>query len=204
MANLNSLLGEDVNLGVPDADGLVWKQLRTKGGKDFQVGWRHSDAKATFERQIKDGHPTRGLVKADDGHLDAGVTAAATEATSLKAASTSPPDYGFVPVNWTVGNDDWIDTDQAVKDEGVKRYKLYFNGHPNVYSYTLEFTNTKGWSYHFIDDAEKHDCYGVETWVNGDHWVKYNSDSPTIKFVKEGGYCKIVLSPHPRTSTSER
>ncbi|KAF9256754.1 hypothetical protein L218DRAFT_175488 [Marasmius fiardii PR-910] len=153
--------------GPPDANGKVWKRMQSKGGKDFEFGCKESDLKQAIE--------TYGT------ESDISIPATATIQKAYAADN-----HGWVPVNWKVGDDKWIATDQAVEDEGISQYQLYFNGHPNVYDYTLEFTNTKGWSYHFIDDTQ--DCYGCDTWRDCDHYIKYNSAQPTIKFVKQGAY----------------
>ncbi|KAF9256753.1 hypothetical protein L218DRAFT_966027 [Marasmius fiardii PR-910] len=142
--------------GPPDANGMVWKRMQSKGGKDFELGLKESDLKQAIE-----AHGT-----------ESDISIPAT-ATIQKAYAVNPDDLGWVPVNWTVGDDKWIYTDQAVQDEGIEKYQLYFNGHPNIFDYTLEFKNTKGWSFHFLDDTQ--DCYGCETIFNGEHQFKYNS-----------------------------
>lgn len=181
------------NTSVPDANGIVWRQLKSKDGKDFEIGWKHLDS----QKPNAPGQPLineHDVVNADDIHHDNIVPVAAMMASdkNLKVTVANPEDHGWIPVNWPVGDDKWIDTDQSVKDEGISRYCLYFNGHPNVDSYTLEFTNTKGWSFHFIDDTK--DVYSIDTVWNSDHWLKYNSEQPTIKFVKEGSYGKSHLT----------
>ncbi|KAF9256076.1 hypothetical protein L218DRAFT_966646 [Marasmius fiardii PR-910] len=142
-----------ISFGPPDANGMVWKRMQSKGGKDFELGLKASDLKQAIEAH----------------GIESDISIPATAAIQ-KAYAVNPDDLGWVPVNWT----------------GIEKYQLYFNGHPNIFDYTLEFKNTKGWSFHFLDDTQ--DCYGCETIFNGKHQFKYNSAQPTTKFVKEGAY----------------
>lgn len=96
-------------------------------------------------------------------------------------ASGEPIESGSpIPVYWEVGNDTWKSTTGEVLGRGIRRYRLYPNG--PVYSYILEFTNTQGYSFTFWDESE--DYYKVTTIINGNHYVKYNSDKPTIIYVQ--------------------
>lgn len=170
------------DLSAPDSNGIVWKKLKSSSGKDFEVGYKHEDLQnknALLEKQKKEGHYDASHANIDSAHENIAAINA--------AASSNSSNYGLVPVDWKVGDDKWIETDQASKNEGITRYKLYFNGHPNISSYTLEFTNTGGWSYHFIDsNEEKPEMYSIATIINGNHYLKYTSDYPTIRFFKKG------------------
>ncbi|KAH6640219.1 hypothetical protein F5144DRAFT_559679 [Chaetomium tenue] len=181
MAHTGPFHPPDTELGVPDLNGMVWKQLKTKNGRDYHVGWRYSDAEAARALMAEDGRPSPVLQNTDDDDHD--VTGAARAANAREKVDCTKK--GFVCVNWPVGDDKWIDASQAVKDIGCSRYKLYFNGHPNNYDYTLEFTNTTGWDFCFVDEDDPNDCYHVGTFWNCDHWVKYNSKKPTILAVRQ-------------------
>ncbi|KAF9262701.1 hypothetical protein L218DRAFT_960182, partial [Marasmius fiardii PR-910] len=148
---------------------------------DFEFGLKESHLKEAIE-----AHATGKTPPGPQAPIASDIQVPATATIQLKAAAVNPEDHGWIPVNWKVGDAKWADADQATKDEGVSRYQLYYNGHPNVYDYTLEFTNTKGWSFHFLDDTK--DCYSCDTALNRDHYIKYNSKEPTIKFVKEGAH----------------
>ncbi|KAI0820121.1 hypothetical protein BC628DRAFT_930669 [Trametes gibbosa] len=65
---------------------------------------------------------------------------------------------------------------------GISQYRLYYNGPPNIYSYTLDFENTANWRFYFKDASG--DIYEVGTWINGFHHLKYNSDQPTIVAIR--------------------
>ncbi|KAF9262690.1 hypothetical protein L218DRAFT_1000569 [Marasmius fiardii PR-910] len=167
------------DFGPPDANGLVWKRCKSAGGKDFEFGLKESDLKQAIEAHATKS-PSSPPIASD---LQIPVTAA------VQKAAADPEDQGWIPVNWKVGEAVWIDTDQATKDEGVSQYQLWKStAYPSseFYAYMLWFTNTKGWCFHFLDDT--HDCYNCSTIRNGEHYIKYNSDEPTIKFVKEGSY----------------
>ncbi|KAK4445465.1 hypothetical protein QBC34DRAFT_441682 [Podospora aff. communis PSN243] len=141
---------------LPDNNGIIWTTRKTKDGKDFLHGWKR---------------PVEGT--------DLGLAQGVQREDNPVDPEADNRENDDLPV---VGDEKWIATDPAVQDQGISRYALYFNGHPNVYSYTLDFTNTKGWSFSFIDESG--DKYGVTTIQNGDHYLKYNSTAPTIKFVQ--------------------
>lgn len=82
-----------------------------------------------------------------------------------------------ITVNWTVdnGSETWNNTsDEVKKTTGITRYRLLS---PNgFYRYRLEFTNVENYNYTFSDETG--DTYGVNTWSNGDHSVRYDSQKP--------------------------
>jgi len=83
-------------------------------------------------------------------------------------------------VYWPVGNQDWKPTTLGVQTSvNILRYRLYENS--GVYSYVLEFTNNRHWLFHFWDQTNE--VYEVETYRNGDHYLRYSSRSPAIHFV---------------------
>ncbi|KAK6543025.1 hypothetical protein TWF694_006955 [Orbilia ellipsospora] len=141
----------------PDANGIAWKKLKSKYGKDFEYGCKLADLR----------YPNTNIQTNHD---------------EMRVQSGSTNDLIRLPwidVNWPVNeNDRWERTSPEVASRGIMGYSLYFNGHPNVYDYTLDFRNTKGWAFHFKDETG--DIYRVATWRNGIHYLKYNSRKPTI------------------------
>ena len=85
---------------------------------------------------------------------------------------------GTVAVNWPVGDDTWKPVTNVL---GISQYKVHDN-RPSVYDYRLEFINTATWDFKFWDEAG--DSYRVNTYSIGDHFVRYNSNQPTIKIVE--------------------
>ncbi|KAF8890167.1 hypothetical protein BD779DRAFT_1438826, partial [Infundibulicybe gibba] len=88
---------------------------------------------------------------------------------------------GGIFVHWPVGNATWKPSGPGVEAAtGVSRYKLVRTpGSP--WDYRLDFTNVWGWFFVFADESG--DDYQVNALVKGDHYVRYNSDKPTIVYV---------------------
>ena len=189
------------SLSAPDENGIVWRKLKSSSGKDFEVGNRLSDLVAAVEA-LKSGTKaeSNGAVPpkvADDSEQDLSSTTTAngTDAPATKATTaTTTNEYSddasiriladnWTGVYWPVGDGKWKITSPAVQGIGISRYRLYYNGNPNLYDYTLDFTNTKGWGFNFKDEGNE--VYSVSTILNGDHWLKYNSDHPTIIGVRQ-------------------
>jgi hypothetical protein len=88
-----------------------------------------------------------------------------------------------IAVSWPVTiNSDWILTSGDVKSRAaITQYALYkYNG--STYDYKLYFTNTEHYNYLFYDETG--DSYRVNTYRNGDHFVRYNSEEPKIVYIK--------------------
>ncbi|KAG8700096.1 hypothetical protein FRC08_004927 [Ceratobasidium sp. 394] len=87
------------------------------------------------------------------------------------------------PVDWPVGQEgEWVATTPDVEaTTAISRYNLYANSGGGEYAYTLWFTNNAHYDYWFKDASG--DSYQVNTFVDGDHWVEYNSPNPTILLV---------------------
>jgi hypothetical protein len=64
---------------------------------------------------------------------------------------------------------------------GISRYKLYSNTLPNPYPYTFAFTNTKASEFQF--EISSCGIFSVSVLINGDHWVNYSCEPPTIVHV---------------------
>lgn len=88
---------------------------------------------------------------------------------------------GFhIDVNWPVGDASWKyfkEGDKEFDVAAIHRYTLHRYSGP-TYDYILEFSNDKHYNYAFCDEGG--DIYTCNTFRNGDHFVRYNSDKPTI------------------------
>lgn len=111
------------------------------------------------------------------------------EEDALKDASHS---YGnleskstfFQEVDWPVENPQtWVTiTSEEIETTEITRYSLSDNYRMSYYDYRLLFTNLKHYDYYFVD--EDGDIYECNTYRNGNHYIRYNSNKPTIKMVK--------------------
>jgi len=88
-------------------------------------------------------------------------------------------DFG-ITVNWPVGGG-WTQTTEDVKTTAAITQYNIAEVDGDTYKYTLEFTNTDTYDYKFFDQTG--DSYGVNTWQNRTHYVKYNSEKPTIVYI---------------------
>lgn len=85
-----------------------------------------------------------------------------------------------ISVNWPVSDSSWKNTDAAVQSRAaITRYALW--KYDGLYTYKLMFTNTEHYNYYFYDETG--DSYQVNTYRNGDHYVRYGSDSPNIVYI---------------------
>ena len=94
----------------------------------------------------------------------------------------SKKDFG-ITVYWTPSpKDNWIPTaGDVIKIAAIDKYSLFeYNG--RTYKYKLSFVNTEHYDYKFFDGTG--DSYRCNTYRNGSHTVYYNSDDPTIKYIK--------------------
>jgi len=88
--------------------------------------------------------------------------------------ATSP----FFRVNWPVGDDTWKWTSGKLNRDWISRYKLHDN-RPSIYDYRLDITSVaRPVTYKFMD--ETYDTYSLSVFLEGDHYVRYNSEKPTI------------------------
>jgi hypothetical protein len=80
-------------------------------------------------------------------------------------------------VKWPVGQSLWTTTSSEVQDiAAITEYQLYeYNG---FWKYVLHFKNTLTYDYQFKDESG--DVYRCDTFVTGDHYIRYDSDQPTI------------------------
>lgn len=103
------------------------------------------------------------------------VSGAATDEGEPDRPRDGPP----IAVDWPVGDDTWKDVDTGAK--GITRYKLHSNS-PSIWKYRLDFSNVRTGPFVFFDESG--DGYKVSTYQIGDHYVRYNSPRPTIKWVQ--------------------
>lgn len=145
------------SLSVIDESRFEWKTLKSKNGASFKVG-----------RPKSDGGVTGGNIKA-----------AAAAVGILRPAKNN---FG-ISVNWPVEYNAWKSpTDDQTKVSAITGYCLETTGTLlEPYKYILHFINTEHYDYKFTD--ESNDVYEVDTWSNGNHYVQYNSDQPTIIYV---------------------
>lgn len=90
-----------------------------------------------------------------------------------------------VKVSWSVGAaGEWIETsDEIRKQTGITRYCLCKQDDPTShYQYILYIQNTEHYCYYFYDQTD--DSYKLDTFRNGQHYVRYNSKQPTIVRIK--------------------
>lgn len=134
-----------------DKEGVVWRKVKASNGSDFEIGNRLEDIIQAVEDLKQRGQDNTGKIQQVD-----------KEQQHLR-------------------DDTWTDASQAAKDIGISQWRLYFNGHPNLYSYTLDFKNTKAWSFDFEDACNM--VYTCSTVLNGEHYIKSNSDCKPIAIV---------------------
>jgi len=141
-----------------DDDGIEWTQAISQNGRRFEIGIKKSEHSKERPSEVATEEENQVLMTDPQGRAS-----------------------DWTKVNWRVGDDTWNDTTGSISSI-ITRYKLYYNGFPNIYSYTLEFSNKLYSEFFFMDESG--DKYQVVTWRDGDHWLKYNSDKPTIVSVR--------------------
>ncbi|KAI0757517.1 hypothetical protein C8Q80DRAFT_1265426 [Daedaleopsis nitida] len=147
-------------------DNFEVKQAVSQNGVPFEVIARKKEIPAESESAAED-------------------TPAASEAETVASlgnfADINVPYWKAA--NWSVGDNKWVKTANTPAAEVcITQYKLYYNGCPNIFSYTLDFTVTSDGECSFMDETG--DVYNVSIVYPGDHSVKYNSDKPTVVAVK--------------------
>ena len=103
------------------------------------------------------------------------------EASDEAAFAPAPTKSNFgICLNWIVGDCGWKQTAGNVQaTASITSYALCPN--TGAWKYILYFVNTQHYNYYFYDQTG--DYYQVNTFRNGSHYVRYNSDKPTIVFV---------------------
>jgi len=88
-------------------------------------------------------------------------------------------------VYWEVAYDGgWREAEPDVQALGISRYRLTEPVGQWFFQYKLEFTNTSGWLFKFLDASGAYN--DKLTVFNGDHSIEYNSPSPAIYVVQQG------------------
>src|SRR4051794_7196849 len=134
-------------------NAIIWEEFTSAKGKKYEVGHLAEPGNANG------GRPGQEVKKTDFG----------------------------IACNWPVGDNSWITTDADFHTtSAISRYKLHSNdaaAREDVggYAYRLEFSNEEHYDYHFYD--QEGDSYRCNTFSNTDHFVRYNSDRPTIAYV---------------------
>jgi len=99
------------------------------------------------------------------------------DAASNKGLGKS--DFGIC-VSWPVGTDRYKNTTPKVDSvASISRYALY-DQNGTIYKYILYFTNSQRYNYYFYDETGDH--YQVNTFRDGNHYVRFNSNKPNITF----------------------
>ena len=108
------------------------------------------------------------------------------EEENVVAAKVGKAKENFgIDVNWPVNNSSWVDVPENVATiTGIRKYKLWkcnaING-----NYCLQIYNdvTHDYSYDYCFYDETGDGYSLNTYLNREHYVQYDSTKPTILFI---------------------
>lgn len=117
----------------------------------------------------------------EKGHkFEVGFPTGAVQQEQTQDAALTKTDFG-ISVIWPVGDSSWKNTDSNTRTTAaITRYTLY--QYDGFYKYMLYFTNTEHYDYYFYDETG--DRYEVNTYRNGDHYVRYDSNKPEIIYIK--------------------
>jgi hypothetical protein len=85
-----------------------------------------------------------------------------------------------IPVYWLVGDNTWKPTSGEVLGRCITRYSLFRNS--GYYDNILYITNNQRRVFWFWDETG--DYYEIDTYLERDHYVRYNSNQPTIRWVQ--------------------
>ena len=130
----------------------IWKEFTNKNGKKFRVG---------YPKEL--------------GYTEENIDAEIAQ----KKESESEVNASWVSVYWVPEeNASWHKPKKAVREKGIREYKLTKKTRVTAYMYKLEFINTKGWYFDFMDESG--DEYHIVTPRNGYHYINYNSTDPII------------------------
>lgn len=101
----------------------------------------------------------------------------ATLQTEMSDLAATPS--GYEALLWVPGQHGYISP--GAEKLGIMNGYVSHDRGP-VYSYRINFYNSRGWGFTFID--ETNDTYYCSTVRNGWHYIDYNSDKGTIVGVK--------------------
>lgn len=144
-------------------DGIEWTKAMSKNGVPFEVGINRTQVTGASLSPLS----LRDMLKkySQDHQKE------------FKGRSVLQT-YKY-PVNWPVGDDTWKQSPALLAFDWIPQYKLHDNG-ASIYSYRLDFTSKTGGSIHYYFYDESGDYYRVFVVLSGDHYVRYNSNQPTI------------------------
>lgn len=94
-------------------------------------------------------------------------------ADELSNGPAIPP--GYQALNWEPGKSGY--TSPGAESIGIANGYVSNDRGP-IYAYRINFYNSKGWHFKFIDESG--DVYNITTIRNGWHYIDYNSDKPII------------------------
>ncbi|KAI0669103.1 hypothetical protein C8Q78DRAFT_231108 [Trametes maxima] len=155
---------------------IIWEKCVTQDGKEYDIG-----RPAPFSLEDSELAPLPSTRPIAAGHRRGAHAANMDTMNPIPLASGPPFSIG---VHWPVAHagawDEWKPTSAEVnRTARIPRYNLYKYGTPSDnWTYMLQFSNADTYRYHFRD-AEG-DTYTVDTWRNGDHYLRFNSSAPTI------------------------
>ncbi|KAI0377910.1 hypothetical protein F5Y04DRAFT_284377 [Hypomontagnella monticulosa] len=90
-------------------------------------------------------------------------------------------------VDWRVGDGTWEKTSEGfAKTTGIDRYRLYEQSFPNFWTYRLEVNlvaGASGWGRTYGFDDGTGDEYLITAFRDGEHYTRYNSRRPNIRWV---------------------
>ncbi|KAM5544981.1 hypothetical protein V8D89_001092 [Ganoderma adspersum] len=135
---------------------IVWEKFTSSNGTEYEVGY-----------------PAQGETTDPDAQAK----------TGGRVVRASGPAFS-TPVNWPVahagGWGEWKDTTPEVNRVArITKYNLYkYGGGDTNWNYMLQFANEDTYHYYFRD--QEGDTYSVNTFRNGEHYLRYNSDQPNI------------------------
>lgn len=135
-------------------DGIEWTQHTTEKGTPYAVGVRKADLEGASEQ----GPP-------EDGAREGGALKDSQPNASF-AMDAGPPPMRCVYVDWVDGDETWKNAASDVQDLGISKYRFYT--HWYLPYYRLDFHNTKGWEWRFVDQRDR---YSVLTVLDRDHFL---------------------------------
>lgn len=98
-----------------------------------------------------------------------------------KAEILTKSDFG-IAVSWPVGDKTWKSPNPDTQNiAAITNYTLCQQDKGEYYQYILWFINTEHYNYYFYDETG--DYYQVNTFRNGQHYVRYNSLKPNIAYI---------------------
>ena len=146
--------------GRTDDSAIQWTQATSMKGVPFEVGFDKGDVAEAEGGDAKESGP-QALV--------------ANNAAMANAATRD------ISVKWFVEGNVWKDISGDLSVY-LSRYKLDIASGNIIYNWRLDITNKLSGLYRFFDETG--DYYDIQCNKNRDHYVKFNSDKPTIVLVR--------------------